>query len=105
MNNRDVTNHCSKVKDKNKNDEDIVYYVAEVGNEKAGYAKVYVALKQTNDSSLIVYPLLTQAHNRKVNDLFSLIKMGLADMSYLNNITDIYSVDINIPHIFEKIEN
>ena len=50
------TNYYSKVRDKNENDKDIVYYITING------VKGYLGLKQTNDNSLVVYGIATDSH-------------------------------------------
>ena len=89
------TNYYLKVKDKNENDKDIVYYIT----DKNGF-KLYLGLKQTNDNSIVVYNMPTVACR---NSMLS-YNAGFIDKEMLNSIIDIYSIDINKPSIFEKVE-
>ena len=91
-----ITNlYYSKVNDKNENDKDIVYYIT----DKNGF-KLYLGLKQTNDNSIVVYNMPTVACR---NSMLS-YNAGFIDKEMLNSIIDIYSIDINKPSIFEKVE-
>ena len=92
-----ITNlYYSKVNDKNENDKDIVYYI---NTNKYGL-KVYLGLKQTNDNSVVVYGMPTY----KVFNYMKSYKAGFINKEMLNSIIDIYSIDINTPNIFEKVE-
>ena len=84
-----------KVSNKNENDKDIVYYIT----DKNGF-KLYLGLKQTNDNSIVVYNMPTVACR---NSMLS-YNAGFIDKEMLNSIIDIYSIDINEPLIFEKVE-
>ena len=91
-----ITNlYYSKVNDKNENDKDIVYYIT----DKNGF-KLYLGLKQTNDNSIVVYNMPTVAC---LNSMLS-YNARFIDKEMLNSIIDIYSIDINKPSIFEKVE-
>ena len=89
------TSYYSKVSNKNENDKDIVYYIT----DKNGF-KLYLGLKQTNDNSIVVYNMPTVACR---NSMLS-YNAGFIDKEMLNSIIDIYSIDINTPNIFEKVE-
>ncbi|WP_302272377.1 hypothetical protein [Brachyspira aalborgi] len=98
----DNTSYYSKVsnkkvsnKNENENDKDIVYYIT----DKNGF-KLYLGLKQTNDNSIVVYNMPTVACR---NSMLS-YNAGFIDKEMLNSIIDIYSIDINKPSIFEKVE-
>lgn len=98
-----TTNYYFKINDKNKDDKDIVYYV----NEKEmgeGKIRTYLGIKQTNDNSLVTYPLDTAEFRRDLNNFLLAFSMGLADANSFNAIASIYSIDINNPVIFEKVE-
>ena len=87
--------YYSKVNNKNENDKDIIYYITTI-NELRGY----LGLKQTNDNSIVVYNMPTVAcHNSMLS-----YNAGFIDKEMLNSIIDIYSIDINKPSIFEKVE-
>lgn len=89
------TSYYSKVNNKNENDKDIIYYITTI-NELRGY----LGLKQTNDNSIVVYNMPTVAcHNSMLS-----YNAGFIDKEMLNSIIDIYSIDINKPSIFEKVE-
>ena len=62
--------------------------------------KSYLGLKQTNDNSIVVYNMPTVACR---NSMLS-YNAGFIDKEMLNSIIDIYSIDINKPSIFEKVE-
>lgn len=87
--------YYSKVNNKNENDKDIVYYIT----DKNGF-KLYLGLKQTNDNSIVVYNMPTVACR---NSMLS-YNAGFIDKEMLNSIIDVYSIDINKPSIFEKVE-
>ncbi|TXJ42661.1 hypothetical protein EPJ70_11980 [Brachyspira aalborgi] len=89
------TSYYSKVSNKNENDKDIIYYIT----DKNGF-KLYLGLKQTNDNSIVVYNMPTVACR---NSMLS-YNAGFIDKEMLNSIIDIYSIDINKPSIFEKVE-
>lgn len=89
------TNYYLKVKDKNENDKDIVYYITDMNGFKS-----YLGLKQTNDNSIVVYNMPTVACR---NSMLS-YNAGFIDKEMLNSIIDVYSIDINEPSIFEKVE-
>ena len=91
----DNTSYYSKVSNKNENDKDIVYYIT----DKNGF-KLYLGLKQTNDNSIVVYNMPTVAC---LNSMLA-YNAGFIDKEMLNSIIDIYSIDINKPSIFEKVE-
>lgn len=98
-----TTNYYFKINDKNKDDKDIVYYV----NEKEmgeGKIRTYLGIKQTNYNSLVTYPLDTAEFRRDLNNFLLAFSMGLADANSFNAIASIYSIDINNPVIFEKVE-
>lgn len=98
-----TTNYYFKINDKNKDDKDIVYYV----NEKEmgeGKIRTYLGIKQTNDNTLVTYPLDTAEFRRDLNNFLLAFSMGLADANSFNAIASIYSIDINNPVIFEKVE-
>lgn len=98
-----TTNYYFKINDKNKDDKDIVYYI----NEKEmgeGKIRTYLGIKQTNDNSLVTYPLDTAEFRRDLNNFLLAFSMGLADANSFNAIASIYSIDINNPVIFEKVE-
>lgn len=79
----------------NKNDKDIIYYITTI-NELRGY----LGLKQTNDNFIVVYNMPTVAcHNSMLS-----YNAGFINKEMLNSIIDIYSIDINKPSIFEKVE-
>ena len=93
-----ITNfYYSKVNDKNENDKDIVYYIA-IGDYNG--LKLHLGLKQTNDNSIVVYEMLTDAY---LNSL-SAYRLGFMNKKMLDSITTIYMIDINKPSIFEKVE-
>lgn len=95
-----ITNlYYSKVNDKNENDKDIVYHIADMN----GF-KFYLGLKQTNDNSIVVYAFETVKYRRDLNNFSLAYRAGLADAKSFNAMTTIYSVDINEPLIFEKVE-
>lgn len=89
------TSYYSKVNNKNENDKDIVYYITDMNGFKS-----YLGLKQTNDNSIVVYNMPTVACR---NSMLS-YNAGFIDKEMLNSIIDIYSIDINKPSIFEKVE-
>ena len=89
------TNYYLKVKDKNENDKDIVYYITDMNGFKS-----YLGLKQTNDNSIVVYNVPTVAYR---NSMLS-YSAGFMNKEMLNAITTIYTVDISQPSIFEKVE-
>ena len=98
-----TTSYYSRVNDKNEDDKDIVYYV----NEKEmgeGKIRTYLGIKQTNDNTLVTYPLDTAEFRRDLNNFLLAFSMGLADANSFNAIASIYSIDINNPVIFEKVE-
>lgn len=95
------TNYYSKINDKNKEDKDIVYYLNEKGEEKI---KSYLGVKQTNDNSIVVYAFETVKYRRDLNNFSLAYRAGLADAKSFNAMTTIYSIDINKPSIFEKVE-
>ena len=98
-----TTNYYFKINDKNKDDKDIVYFV----NEKEmgeGKIRTYLGIKQTNDNSLVTYPLDTAEFRRDLNNFLLAFSMGLADANSFNAIASIYSIDINNPVIFEKVK-
>ncbi|TKZ36020.1 hypothetical protein [Brachyspira catarrhinii] len=99
------TNYYSKVKDKNENDKDIVYYITETeirGSQDK--QKSYIGVKQTNDNSIIVYGVNTFQYNKDLRDAFISYMMGVISVEMINSITTIHSIDINKPSIFEKVE-
>ena len=98
-----TTNYYSKINDKNKDDKDIVYYVSEMEMGE-GKIRTYLGIKQTNDNSLVTYPLDTAEFRRDLNNFLLAFSMGLADANSFNAIATIYSIDINNPVIFEKVE-
>ena len=69
------TNYYLKVKDKNENDKDIVYYLNEKGEEKI---KSYLGVKQTNDNSIVVYAFETVKYRRDLNNFSLAYRAGLA---------------------------
>ena len=89
------TNYCSKVNDKNENDKDIVYYITDMNGFKS-----YLGLKQTNDNSIVVYNMPTVAQR---NSMLS-YSAGFINKEMLNSLATIYTIDINEPSIFEKVE-
>lgn len=89
------TSYYSKVKDKNENDKDIVYYITDMNGFKS-----YLGLKQTNDNSLVVYNMPTVAYR---NSMLS-YSAGFINKEMLNSLATIYTIDINEPSIFEKVE-
>ena len=91
----DIDLNYSKVNNKNENDKDIVYYITDMNGFKS-----YLGLKQTNDNSIVVYNMPTVACR---NSMLS-YNAGFIDKEMLNSIIDIYSIDINKPSIFEKVE-
>ena len=91
----DIDLNYSKVNNKNENDKDIVYYITDMNGFKS-----YLGLKQTNDNSIVVYNMPTVACR---NSMLS-YNAGFIDKEMLNSIIDIYSIDINEPSIFEKVE-
>lgn len=95
----DNTSYYSKVSNKNENDKDIVYYIT----DKNGF-KLYLGVKQTNDNSIVVYAFETVKYRRDLNNFSLAYRAGLADAKSFNAMTTIYSVDINEPLIFEKVE-
>lgn len=90
------TNYYSRVNEKNENDKDIVYYI---NTNKYGL-KIYLGLKQTNDNSVVVYGMPTY----KVFNYMKSYEAGFINKEMLNSIINIYSIDINTPNIFEKVE-
>ncbi|WP_432633261.1 hypothetical protein [Brachyspira sp.] len=98
-----TTNYYSKINDKNEDDKDIVYYVSEMEMGE-GKIRTYLGIKQTNDNSLVTYPLDTAEFRRDLNNFLLAFSVGLADANSFNAIATIYSIDINNPVIFEKVE-
>ena len=99
------TNYYLKVKDKNENDKDIVYYITETeirGSQDK--QKSYIGIKQTNDNSIIVYGVNTFQYNKDLRDALLSYMMGIISVEMINSITTIHSIDINKPSIFEKVE-
>ena len=90
-----TTNYYSKVNDKNENDKDIVYYITDMNGFKS-----YLGLKQTNDNSIVVYNMPTVAYR---NSMLS-YSAGFINKEMLNSLATIYTIDINEPSIFEKVE-
>ena len=93
------TNYYSRVSEKNKNDKDIIFYMAKIKELKG-----YLGLKQTNENSLVVYGIMTEEFMEDLKSFILAYRMGLADTESFNEDTDIYIVDINKPTIFEKVE-
>ena len=89
------TSYYSKVNDKNENDKDIVYYITDMNGFKS-----YLGLKQTNDNSIVVYNMPTVAQR---NSMLS-YSAGFINKEMLNSLATIYTIDINEPSIFEKVE-
>ena len=103
--NNNSTNYYSKVKDKNEDDKDIVYYITETeirGSQDK--QKSYIGVKQTNDNSIIVYGVNTFQYNKDLRDAFISYMMGIISVEMINSITTIRSIDISQPAIFEKVE-
>lgn len=96
----DTTDYYSKIKDKNEDDEDIVYYLSEINKMKC-----YLGLKQTNESSLVVYPFYTIKATSDINNALLSYAMGIISIETINDMISINSVDINKYEIFEKVEN
>lgn len=96
----DTTDYYSKIKDKNEDDEDIVYYLSEINKMKC-----YLGLKQTNESSLVVYPFYTIKATSDINNALLSYAMGIISIETINAMISINSVDINKYEIFEKVEN
>lgn len=99
------TNYYLKVKDKNENDKDIVYYITETeirGSQDK--QKSYIGIKQTNDNSIIVYGVNTFQYNKDLRDALLSYMMGIISVEMINSITTIHSIDINKLSIFEKVE-
>ena len=99
------TNYYLKVKDKNENDKDIVYYITETeirGSQDK--QKSYIGIEQTNDNSIIVYGVNTFQYNKDLRDALLSYMMGIISVEMINSITTIHSIDINKPSIFEKVE-
>ena len=100
-----TTSYYSRVDDKNEDDKDIVYYITET--EMSGRQdkwKSYIGVKQTNDNSIIIYGLHTSQYDRDIKNAILSYYMGYMDIDMFNALTTIYSIDINRPSIFEKVE-
>ena len=90
------TSYYSRVNEKNENDKNIIYYI---NTNKYGL-KNYLGLKQTNDNSIVVYGMPTD----KLFNYMKSYRAGFINKEMLNSINDIYSIDIDTPNIFEKVE-